>query len=80
MLLMHFGLNNSVVMGVNNCAMMGRSSYTTIDLTSHTMMGLNSNYTITIVAVMGFSSNCVTMITMAMIITMMGFNNNHMWQ
>jgi hypothetical protein len=77
MLLMHFGLNNLVVMGVNNCAMMGPSSYTTIDLNnSCTMMGLNYNYTTTIVAVMGFSSNRVTMITMAM----MGFNNNHRWQ
>jgi hypothetical protein len=64
-------------MGVNNRAMMGPSSYTTIDLNnSCTMMGLNCNYTTTIVALMGFSSNRVRMTTMAM----MGFNNNHMWQ
>jgi hypothetical protein len=81
MILMHFGMNNLVVMGANNHAMMGPGSYTTIDFNnSCIMMGLNCNCTTTIVTVMGFSSNHVTMTIMAMIIATMGFNNNHMWQ
>jgi hypothetical protein len=78
---MHFGLSNLVVMGANNNAIMGPSSYTIINFNnSCTMMGLNCNYTTTIVAMMGFSSNRVTMTIIAMIIATMGFNNNHMWQ